>query len=185
MNDIPQDLVDQVLADPKAREMITQLLKANNIEQSIDELPDDIKKQAVAALLNAQRQQQPQPASDEMLDQVLADPAAVTQINAMLTANNMPTTFPEMDRESQKALLGQILAQQQQRQQENAIQVDLQAMGVEKEAFDKIWNDAQQEAQGDVGKLASLLQAKLFAAGAPAGAISQLIDQLPKPPPAN
>ena len=177
MNDIPDELVQQVLADPNARQAIEQLLKANNVEQPIDELPDDMKKAAVAALLNAQ--QQIQPAPDEVLDQVLGDANALEQINTMLKANNAPSTFQEMEREQQKMILGQILAQQQQ-QQEGAIQVDLEALGVEKEAFDKIWNDAQQQGGGDVSKFASILQAKLFEAGAPAGAISQLIDQLPK-----
>ena len=83
--DIPDELVQQVLADPKGREAIEQLLKANNIPQSIDELPPEMKKAAVAALLNAQQQAIP-PAPDEVLDQVLADTNALEQINAMLKA---------------------------------------------------------------------------------------------------
>ena len=86
-----------------------------------------------------------------------------------------------MRREQQKGILGQILAQQQQQQQGGGIQVDLAALGMEKDAFDKIWNDAQEQGKGDVEKFKSVLQAKLFEANVPAGAISQLIDQLPKP----
>ena len=54
--DIPDELVQQVLADPKGREAIEQLLKANNIPQSIDELPPEMKKAAVANYAKVQKE---------------------------------------------------------------------------------------------------------------------------------
>lgn len=183
MNDIPDEIVNQVLADPNARQAIEQLLKANNIDQPIEELSADMKKAAAAALINAQQRQPAQPAPDETLDQVLQDPQAIEQINAMLKANNAPSTFEEMDREQQKAILGEIISQQQQGQQQQGggIQVDLGALGLDEPAFDQIWQDALKQADGDVVKFSSILQAKLVEAGAPMGAITQLVDQLPKP----
>ncbi len=181
---IPDELVNQVFSDPSARPAILQLLEHNKIDTPIEDLPMDMKRQIVNFMLSSAQQAQnaaPTPAPPEMVAQVLGDAEALARINTILKENDIDTAFEAMEPDAQAGILGQIVAQNQQAQAEGPrINVDLEGLKQTQEAFDKIWNDAQTEAGGDIAKFSSLMQGKLFAAGAPAGAISELIAQFPK-----
>ncbi len=181
MNNIPDELVEQVLADPNSRQMLSELLKANNITDPIDTLPPETKKAAVAALLQASQQNQgpPPEATPELLAQLLQDPGTLSNINAMLTNSGISTPFEQMEETEQLEILTQILAQQQQAKSNGGVQVNLAALQIEKEEFDQIWESAQTEGKGDVSAFASTLKAKLQARGAPPEAIEELLSQFP------
>lgn len=180
--DIPDEIVQQILADPKMRQALEDMLKASNVDVPLDQLPMDLKKQAIAALMQASQASAP-PAPPEVVQQVLNDPEALGRVNELLKANNVPQAFEDLPADAQAGILGQIIAQQQAQQQQDgpSINVDLEALKQTPESFDKIWQESQQEAGADVAKFKSLIQGKLFAAGAPAGAISELVAQIPSP----
>ncbi len=117
---------------------------------------------------------------DELLQQVLGNPTSVANINELLKSSGVETPFETLPVEQQKSILGQIIAQQEAAQnQGGGIQVNLEALGVAKEAFDEIWSTSQQEAEGDIGKLTEILRTKLTAAGAPADQIEAIVSQFP------
>ena len=116
---------------------------------------------------------------DPMLDQILADPRAVENITGALRASGLETPFEALSRDQQKDIVAQIIAQQQQAAQQGGIQVDLAALGVSAEDFDALWKTSLREADGDVPKLASLVEARLKEAGAPDAAIADLLAQFP------
>ena len=188
MKEISDSIVAQVLSDPRAREMIEDLMKTNHIEGAIEDLPEDTQKELVQSLLRAAQKSQPEAPTaedipEEMIHQVLEDAQVLANVNALLEERGIEDAFEDLDIDAQREVLAAVItAQQNEAQQGQAIHVDLQALELDEDSFSEIWRNAEDQSSDDPQHFASLLQSKLVNAGSPAGAISDLISQITDTP---
>jgi non-canonical (house-cleaning) NTP pyrophosphatase len=115
MQDVPDELIDQILADPSGREMLEQLLKANKIEQPLDELPRETLRSAVADLLTMLQQSQGGGADsdipDELVDQVFSDPEAQPVLQQVMEHHELQGAPADLPVEAKRAIVKLLIDQ--------------------------------------------------------------------------
>ncbi len=118
--DIPDELLDQILADPEARAKLEEALKHAGVDQPFDRMPRETQRQAVAMLVAAMQQEQEQSQGkrggnsganipDAMVRQIFADPQAQEMLRDVMQQNNLTGAPAGLPFEVQRAIVAALM----------------------------------------------------------------------------
>jgi hypothetical protein len=119
--EVPDELLDQVLANPQACQALNAMLKEAGIHETIDKLDRNVQRQAVAAFIAmAQKQQEAEAETaapeapdipDELVRHVFADPQAQELLRDVMQQNNLPGAPADLPFEVQRAIVAALMKQ--------------------------------------------------------------------------
>ncbi len=126
--EIPDEMVRHIFADPQAQEMLRDVMRQNNLPGAPADLPFEVQRAIVAALVKqgiiklgeAPKDEAPElpEVPDALLDQLLADPKARAAIQHRLTQAGIDEPFERMPRETQREAVAAMMAAMQETKHE-------------------------------------------------------------------